>query len=81
MVLQCESAWCGEDFRLASLIIVYPHKRPDVPPTLGGGSIDTSSLGTPKAYYPASSCDFNKYFTPQEIVIDITLCGDWYVPT
>ncbi len=42
-------------------------------------SIDTSSWGAPSASYPASSCNITEFFTPQQLVIDITLCGDWCV--
>lgn len=42
-------------------------------------SIDVSSWGAPSAAYPSSSCDIGNYFTAQQLVIDITLCGDWYV--
>ncbi|KAI9058735.1 glycoside hydrolase family 16 protein [Trametes sanguinea] len=40
-------------------------------------TIDTSSWGTPSAAWPASSCDITKSFDAQQLVIDITLCGDW----
>ncbi|KAJ2967308.1 hypothetical protein NUW54_g13539 [Trametes sanguinea] len=42
-------------------------------------TIDTSSWGTPSAAWPASSCDIPKFFDAQQLVIDITLCGDWAV--
>ncbi|CDO77470.1 Glycoside Hydrolase Family 16 protein [Trametes cinnabarina] len=40
-------------------------------------TIDTSSWGTPSAAWPSSSCDITKSFDAQQLVIDITLCGDW----
>ncbi|PIL34113.1 hypothetical protein GSI_03824 [Ganoderma sinense ZZ0214-1] len=40
--------------------------------------IDPSSWGTPSAAYPSdSSCDIANFFTPQQLVLDVTLCGDW----
>jgi hypothetical protein len=41
-----------------------------------------SDWGTPTASYPGgSNCDVSKAFTPQNMVIDITLCGVWYIDT
>lgn len=41
-------------------------------------TIDPSSWGTPSAAYPSdSSCNISNFFTPQQLVLDITLCGDW----
>ncbi|KAI0793319.1 glycoside hydrolase family 16 protein [Abortiporus biennis] len=40
-------------------------------------TIDTSLWGTPIAHFPASiSCDLNEHFGPNNIIIDIALCGD-----
>lgn len=58
-------------------INIWFYSRPDVPSSLSTNSIDTSTLGTPSASWPASSCDPSQIFTEQELVIDITLCGDW----
>lgn len=55
--------------------------RPDVPSSLTADaqSIDTSTLGTPTAYYPASGCNgpLSDYIHTQQAIIDITLCGVW----
>ncbi|KAI0089537.1 concanavalin A-like lectin/glucanase domain-containing protein [Irpex rosettiformis] len=41
-------------------------------------SIDVSTWGTPSAAFPANAkCNLTEHFTPQQLVIDITLCGDW----
>ncbi|KAI0633311.1 concanavalin A-like lectin/glucanase domain-containing protein [Trametes polyzona] len=40
-------------------------------------TIDPSSWGTPSASFASDSCDINKFFAPQQMVLDITLCGDW----
>ncbi|KAI0823309.1 concanavalin A-like lectin/glucanase domain-containing protein [Trametes gibbosa] len=53
--------------------------RKNVPASVtnAGKTIDPSSWGTPSAAFSSSSCDINKFFGPQQVVIDITLCGDW----
>lgn len=60
-------------------ISIWFFSRADVPADLANASAtpDPSSWGTPSAYYPNSGCDLEKYFQPQKIIIDITLCGDW----
>ncbi|KAH9942419.1 concanavalin A-like lectin/glucanase domain-containing protein [Epithele typhae] len=64
-------------------IYMWFWSRPDVPASLAlnnKGSIDISSWGLPSASYPAITDDcsnFTAYFTPQQIVIDIALCGNW----
>ncbi|PPQ87879.1 hypothetical protein CVT26_005338, partial [Gymnopilus dilepis] len=41
--------------------------------------------GIPVAYFPNTSCDFETHFEEHNIVINLTLCGDWagtaYPPT
>jgi hypothetical protein len=41
-------------------------------------SIDISEWGQPSASYPACGCDIPRFFTAQQLVFDITLCGVWY---
>ncbi|CAL1706208.1 unnamed protein product [Somion occarium] len=43
----------------------------------GGGSVNTDAWGTPTAFFPNSQCDINSHFGPNEIVINLTFCGDW----
>jgi hypothetical protein len=40
-------------------------------------SIDTTQLGERTAFWSPNGCDIASYFAPQELVLDITLCGDW----
>ncbi|KAI0354210.1 hypothetical protein OH77DRAFT_1405538 [Trametes cingulata] len=63
----------------SSGIYIWFWTRDSVPSSVtnGSNSIDTSSWGTPSAAYPSSSCDIGEFFTPQQLVIDITLCGNW----
>ncbi|KAI0354226.1 hypothetical protein OH77DRAFT_1405539 [Trametes cingulata] len=60
-------------------VFIWFWSRKDVPDTVTNAkdTIDPTSWGTPSAAWPASSCDVNKFFTPQQLVLDITLCGDW----
>jgi hypothetical protein len=56
---------------------IWFFSRANVPSSLSTDSIDTSTFGTPSGSWPASSCNPSDFFAEQEIVIDITLCGDW----
>ena len=60
---------------------VFPHQRDDIPSSVSDAddTIDISSWGTPTAYWPSTSCDISQYFGPQQLILDITLCGDWCV--
>lgn len=58
-------------------INIWFFSRANVPSSLSTDSVDTSTLGTPTGAWPASSCNPSQFFQEQEIVIDITLCGDW----
>lgn len=60
-------------------ISVWFFTRDVVPDSIksNSSSIDTSSLGTPVANYPNSGCDINKFFSAQNLIFDITLCGDF----
>lgn len=58
-------------------------QRADVPTELtnNASTIDTSTWGTPSAAFPVTpQCNVTQYFTPQQLVLDIALCGDWSVP-
>lgn len=45
----------------------------------GSDRIDTKgpSWGRPVAYFPNWSCDIDDHFGPQNIIINLTFCGDW----
>ncbi|KAI0056594.1 hypothetical protein BV25DRAFT_1903121 [Artomyces pyxidatus] len=67
-------------FDVAGIFIWY-WSRPDIPPSVltatSTSSIDISQWGPPSASYPASSCNIPQFFSSQQLVIDITLCGNW----
>ncbi|KAG6915217.1 hypothetical protein DXG01_012688 [Tephrocybe rancida] len=39
--------------------------------------LDVSDWGPPSGSFPATTCDIRKFFSPQNLVLDITLCGGW----
>ncbi|KAJ3973057.1 laminarinase [Lentinula raphanica] len=44
----------------------------------GYEGVDTDNWGEPSAYFPnTDSCDIASKFGPHNIVINLTLCGDW----
>ncbi|KAK0202504.1 endo-beta-glucanase [Desarmillaria ectypa] len=43
----------------------------------GSGSINTDNWGTPAAYFPSNSCSLASHFSAQNIIINLTFCGDW----
>lgn len=57
----------------------WPRDYPTVPweikyPVL---ALNSANWGTPAAYFPDTSCDLNKYFAENNIIINLTFCGDW----
>lgn len=45
--------------------------------TNANSSIDTTKLGARTAFWSPNGCDIASYFAPQELVLNIALCGDW----
>ncbi|RDX45720.1 laminarinase [Lentinus brumalis] len=43
----------------------------------GAASVNTDNWGTPFAFFPSTSCDIDSHFGPHNIIINLTLCGDW----
>lgn len=60
-------------------VSIWFYARENIPAAISNAtsSVDLSSLGTPAAAWSDSSCDIEKYFTAQQLIFDITLCGDW----
>ncbi|KAH9040528.1 glycoside hydrolase family 16 protein [Lactarius hengduanensis] len=62
-------------------IYIWFWTRANLPPSIlqanSTSSIDISEWGPPSASYPATTCNISQYFTAQQLVIDITLCGVW----
>ncbi|KIK89907.1 glycoside hydrolase family 16 protein [Paxillus rubicundulus Ve08.2h10] len=42
----------------------------------GAPHINTSKWGTPSAYFPNTDCDLASHFGPNNIIINLTFCGD-----
>ncbi|QRV76433.1 glycoside hydrolase family 16 protein [Ceratobasidium sp. AG-Ba] len=57
----------------------WPRNSATVPAAVksGASSIDTSTFGTPFAAFVNSSCDIASHFGPENIIINLTFCGDW----
>ncbi|KAF7343220.1 Glycoside hydrolase family 16 protein [Mycena venus] len=57
----------------------WSREDPTVPADVkaGGSSVDTDSWGTPSATFPNTSCDIESHFAPNNIIINLTFCGDW----
>ncbi|KAJ8591346.1 glycoside hydrolase family 16 protein [Rhizopogon salebrosus TDB-379] len=45
--------------------------------THGAWIIDTSLWGTPAANFPNTDCDLESHFDANNIIINLTFCGDW----
>ncbi|CDO73687.1 Glycoside Hydrolase Family 16 protein [Trametes cinnabarina] len=61
-------------------VFMWYWSRADVPAELtsNASSIDISKWGTPSAAFPVTpQCNLTEFFTPQQLVLDIALCGDW----
>ncbi|KAJ3533428.1 hypothetical protein NMY22_g7338 [Coprinellus aureogranulatus] len=44
----------------------------------GAKTVDPDTWGQPDAYFPGGeNCDINAKFGPQNIIINLTFCGDW----
>jgi len=59
-------------------ISIWFFSRSNVPSSLQGNasSVDTSALGNPVANFPPTGCNIDRFFQPQNLIFDITLCGD-----
>jgi len=62
-------------------IYIWFWSRADVPATLWPSAqvtpLDISQWGLPTASYLAETCNISQFFTPQQLVLNIDLCGDW----
>ncbi|KAJ7859104.1 glycoside hydrolase family 16 protein [Mycena leptocephala] len=56
----------------------WTRSDPDVPVGVrtGGSTVITENWGTPSATFPSTTCDIAA-FVPHNIIINLTLCGDW----
>ncbi|KAF7794195.1 hypothetical protein EIP86_005327 [Pleurotus ostreatoroseus] len=40
-------------------------------------TVDTDAWGTPVAFFPNTQCNLQQFFAAHNIIINLTLCGDW----
>ena len=57
-------------------ISIYFFPRNSIPSDISSGSPDPSSWGKPIAQF-SGDCDINSKINSQQIVFDLTFCGDW----
>ncbi|KAF8532007.1 glycoside hydrolase family 16 protein [Gautieria morchelliformis] len=59
-------------------VSVWFFTRSAVPASLlnSPSTVNTSTLGQPVANYPSKGCTVDTFFEPQNLILDITLCGD-----
>ncbi|RXW14480.1 hypothetical protein EST38_g11373 [Candolleomyces aberdarensis] len=43
----------------------------------GQGSVRPDTWGTPTAFFPDTNCNMDQHFAAHNIIINLTLCGDW----
>jgi len=71
--------WAAQ-FDVAGIFIWF-WSRPNLPRSIlqatSTSSIDISEWGQPSASYPATKCNIPQFFSAQQLVFDITLCGVW----
>ncbi|KAF9268860.1 hypothetical protein L218DRAFT_535714 [Marasmius fiardii PR-910] len=62
-------------------IFIWFFPRTSIPSSLlqssQSSTLSLSDWGPPSASYPSQTCNIPQYFTPQNLVLDITLCGIW----
>ncbi|KAJ6582244.1 hypothetical protein B0H19DRAFT_984373 [Mycena capillaripes] len=57
----------------------WSRKATNVPADVraGGTAVNTGNWGTPTASFPNTSCNFPQFFDANNIIINLTFCGDW----
>ncbi|TEB31665.1 endo-beta-glucanase [Coprinellus micaceus] len=57
----------------------WPRSSGSVPSDLRNGAqtVNTDSWGTPAAHFPNTQCNLADHFDAHNIIINLTLCGDW----
>lgn len=57
----------------------WPRNSRSVPEQIKscGSVVDTRTWGTPFASFVNDSCDIDSHFGPENIIINLTFCGDW----
>ncbi|KAF4563910.1 hypothetical protein EYR36_003155 [Pleurotus pulmonarius] len=62
-------------------VFMWFWSRANIPPSVTEATstspMDVSQWGPPSASYPSTTCNITQFFSAQNIVLDITLCGSW----
>jgi hypothetical protein len=58
-------------------IKIWRFERQSIPNDVASGDPDPDSWSPPVAFLSVDDCAVDSFFTPQNLVLDITLCGDW----
>jgi hypothetical protein len=58
-------------------IRIWHFERQSIPPDVYLGDPDPDSWRTPNVFLSADSCAVDSSFSPQRLILDITLCGGW----
>lgn len=61
-------------------ISVWYFDRDAIPSDIQSKKPDPASWGTPTAFFPNTQCDILSHFLAQNLIFDITVCGDWAGP-
>jgi len=56
---------------------IWHFERQSIPHDVHSGDPDPDSWPTPNAFLSADNCAVDSLFSPQRLIIDTTLCGDW----
>lgn len=58
-------------------ISIWYFPQSSVPSDISSGNPKPSGWGTPLSQFSGSGCDWDQHIVNQQIVFDITFCGDW----
>jgi hypothetical protein len=56
---------------------IWHFERRSIPQDVHSGNPDPDSWPTPNAFLSADNCAVDSFFSPQRLILDITLCGGW----